>query len=111
MTSIFPLGLPDAYREQSPDRRLALLAAGNPQILAVKKVDTSTCRAFPWSTAAGARPGSNIPTLADWPWSSYPFVVGREAPPPWLNVDWLLPQFAPERGEARRAYVEFLLAG
>jgi len=26
-------------------------------------------------------------------------------------VDWLLRQFGPERGEARRAYVEFLLAG
>jgi putative transposase len=52
-----------------------------------------------------------VDSLDDWHWSSYPFVVGREAPPPWLDADWLLRQFAPERGEARRAYVEFLLAG
>ena len=52
-----------------------------------------------------------VVSLDDWPWSSFPFVVGREAPPPWLDVDWLLRQFGPERGEARRAYVEFLLAG
>ena len=52
-----------------------------------------------------------VVSLDDWHWSSFPFVVGREAPPPWLDVDWLLRQFAPERGEARRAYVEFLLAG
>ncbi len=42
-----------------------------------------------------------VVSLDDWPWSSYPFVVGREASPPWLNVDWLLRQF--ERRESRIA--------
>ena len=26
-----------------------------------------------------------VESLEDWRWSSYPFITGQEAPPPWLN--------------------------
>lgn len=52
-----------------------------------------------------------VESLEDWRWSSYPFVTGQEAPPPWLDTDWLLGQFGTQRGEAIRSYRQFVMAG
>ncbi|HRF06945.1 transposase, partial [Accumulibacter sp.] len=41
-----------------------------------------------------------VESLEDWPWSSFPFLIGRAAPPPWLDADWLLGQFGSQRGSA-----------
>lgn len=52
-----------------------------------------------------------VDSLEDWRWSSYPLVIGQEAPPPWLDTEWLLGQFGSRRGEARNAYRQFVMAG
>lgn len=52
-----------------------------------------------------------VESLEDWRWSSYPFVTGQEEPPPWLDTEWLLGQFASQRGEALQSYRQFLMAG
>jgi hypothetical protein len=46
-----------------------------------------------------------------WPWSSYGAMVGRQAPPPWLETDWLLGQFGSERKRALPAYAAFVNEG
>ena len=49
-----------------------------------------------------------------WPWSSYAATVGKEAVPPWLNVDWSLAQFGAQRVRRVRQvarYVEFVAQG
>lgn len=52
-----------------------------------------------------------VESLEDWRWSSYPFVTGQEAPPPWLDTEWLLGQFGSLRGEALKSYRQFVMAG
>ena len=52
-----------------------------------------------------------VESLEDWPWSSFPFLIGRAAPPPWLDADWLLGQFGSQRGSARERYRAFVMAG
>lgn len=52
-----------------------------------------------------------VKSLDDWPWSSYPFVAGQEAPLPWLDTDWLLSQFGSQRSLALNAYQRFVMAG
>jgi len=52
-----------------------------------------------------------VGTADAWPWSSYNATMGRCAGPEWLDVDWLLSQFASERGEARERFLSFVLAG
>jgi putative transposase len=52
-----------------------------------------------------------VNALEDWPWSSYPMVFGQRATPPWLDTDWLLGQFAPERGKALQGCREFIMSG
>lgn len=47
----------------------------------------------------------------DWPWSSYPFVIGDVFAPPWLDTDWLLGQFGTQRAAARRAFKKFVQQG
>lgn len=45
----------------------------------------------------------------DWPWSSYPALLGLCAPPAFLSVGWLLEVFGRDRQSARRrlrAFVE-----
>ncbi len=46
-----------------------------------------------------------------WPWSSYHAMLGTEAAPPWLQTDWILGQFSPQRGRAIKKYVDFVRAG
>jgi len=48
---------------------------------------------------------------SEWPWSSYPAIIGEAPVPEWLDVDWLLGQFGKERRLAVAAYREFVMAG
>jgi len=47
----------------------------------------------------------------DWRWSSYLDMLGARSAPRWLAVDGLLAQFADERQEAVRCYVQFVAEG
>lgn len=47
----------------------------------------------------------------DWPWSSYHAVVGDVPPPDWLQVNWLLAQFSPDRQIAIRLFIDFVRSG
>jgi len=46
-----------------------------------------------------------------WPWSSYNAMVGTEVAPLWLQTEWMLGQFSPQRGRAIRKYIDFVRAG
>ncbi|MFM8900052.1 MAG: transposase [Burkholderiales bacterium] len=52
-----------------------------------------------------------VELLDDWPWSSYPCVMGKQSCPAWLDEDWLLSQFGKTRETARKKYTAFVLAG
>ncbi|MFY7940881.1 MAG: transposase [Burkholderiaceae bacterium] len=52
-----------------------------------------------------------VESLNDWPWSSYPCVLGQQACPAWLDEDWLLGQFGKTRETARQNSTAFVLAG
>nr|VFJ63687.1 MAG: REP element-mobilizing transposase RayT [Candidatus Kentron sp. DK] len=47
----------------------------------------------------------------DWPWSSYPAMIGDINSPKWLCTDSLLAQFSTEREEAVHRYARFVGAG
>lgn len=50
----------------------------------------------------------------DWPWASYPALLGLTPPPPFLTTDWVLAQFAPQRASARqrlKAFVDEAITG
>ena len=47
----------------------------------------------------------------DWRWSSYRATAGLERVPGWLQVDWVLSQFARSRRAARIAYRRFVAEG
>lgn len=47
----------------------------------------------------------------EWGWSSYRATVGRTSAPDWLEVDWVLEQFARSRSDARKAYRRFVSEG
>ena len=50
-------------------------------------------------------------SAADWPWSSYPAVMGKAAALPPLQVDATLDLFGTQTGPARRAYARFVSEG
>ena len=52
-----------------------------------------------------------IGRLEEWPWSSYLATCGQAARPAWLQTDWILGQFGPERAGAIAGYVAFVHAG
>jgi putative transposase len=52
-----------------------------------------------------------VQSLTDWPWSSYASMIGREAAASWLQTDWILSQFSPQRDRAIAAYADFVRAG
>jgi REP element-mobilizing transposase RayT len=52
-----------------------------------------------------------VNNIEAWRWSSYPIVTGQEAAPRWLDTDWLLGQFAPERRQAIQGFREFVMSG
>ncbi|MGR8950890.1 MAG: transposase [Gammaproteobacteria bacterium] len=47
----------------------------------------------------------------DWPWSSYRAMTGVVSPPVWLETDWLLGQFDPQRKRAQEKFIDFVRAG
>lgn len=49
--------------------------------------------------------------LAKWRWSSYRAMIGAEAAPDWLQTDWILGQFSPQRGRAVNRYIDFVREG
>lgn len=52
-----------------------------------------------------------VKDVADWPWSSYAAMTGRQAAPDWLQTDWILGQFSAQRRRAINLYVDFVRAG
>jgi len=52
-----------------------------------------------------------INNIQDWQWSSYLAMIGEQAPPEWLEVDWLLSQFGNKRQLAIGHYKDFVRAG
>jgi hypothetical protein len=49
--------------------------------------------------------------VSEWGWSSYHATIGTAGSPGWLATDWLLSQFAGDRGEAIRQYQAFVRDG
>ncbi len=49
--------------------------------------------------------------LEQWPWSSYLATCGQAADPGWLQVDFVLSQFASQRARAIARYVAFVHEG
>ena len=47
----------------------------------------------------------------EWPWSSYPAMVGETKAPAWQDTDWLLGQFGKQRKRAISAYQRFVMEG
>ena len=47
----------------------------------------------------------------EWPWSSYRVMTGEVIAQPWLSTDGLLAQFATQREDAIRRYIEFVAQG
>ena len=50
-------------------------------------------------------------SLDDWHWSSHPHFMRPDAKPAWLETDWLLGHFGPDRASALHAYNAFILNG
>jgi hypothetical protein len=49
--------------------------------------------------------------LEQWPWSSFLATCGQTAKPNWLQTDFVLSQFAPQRARAIAKYVAFVHEG
>ena len=54
---------------------------------------------------------SMVNNMDDWPWSSYPAMMGDGTAPEWLETDWLLSQFGKSRKIAREKYKNFVRQG
>ncbi|MEQ1917347.1 MAG: transposase [Gallionella sp.] len=52
-----------------------------------------------------------VKDIADWYWSSYAAMLGIRATPEWLQTDWILGQFSPQRRRAINLYIDFVRAG
>jgi REP element-mobilizing transposase RayT len=52
-----------------------------------------------------------VQRVAQWPWSSYPAMVGDCESPEWLTSDFVLSQFAKQRKVAIKRYINFVEAG
>jgi putative transposase len=51
-----------------------------------------------------------VEEAVDWKWSSHGAVLGKVAPPPFLDVEWTLVQFARKQELARESYARFVAA-
>lgn len=49
--------------------------------------------------------------IDDWPWSSYPAMIGLIASPAWFTSDWVLSQFGKQKKRAQEKYKKFVLEG
>ncbi|MHA4871256.1 transposase [Duganella sp. PWIR1] len=47
----------------------------------------------------------------EWPWSSYPYIVGIHTPPPWLDINSTLSIFGAAPADAIAAYRQFVIQG
>lgn len=52
-----------------------------------------------------------VKNVGDWPWSSYPAMIGEAPSPAWLQRDWVLGQFGRQRNRAIVGYVDFVRVG
>lgn len=52
-----------------------------------------------------------VADVEDWPWSSYPEMVGEAPALPWLNARGLLSMFSDRLGRARQKYIDFVREG
>jgi REP element-mobilizing transposase RayT len=52
-----------------------------------------------------------VEEAVDWKWSSHRAMLGKVAPPPFLDVEWALGQFARKLEQAREEYAAFIAAG
>jgi REP element-mobilizing transposase RayT len=52
-----------------------------------------------------------VKEVAAWPWSSYAAMTGTQPAPAWLQTDWILGQFSPQRPRAIIQYIDFVRAG
>jgi putative transposase len=52
-----------------------------------------------------------VEEAVDWKWSSHRAMLGKVAPPPFLDVEWTLGQFARKLEQARAEYADFVAAG
>lgn len=52
-----------------------------------------------------------VKNLDQWPWSSYPAIMGLAPTAEWLDTDWLLNQFGRQRKLARLNYHKFIMQG
>ncbi len=52
-----------------------------------------------------------VEDVRDWPWSSFPAMIGEATRPTWLARDWLLGRFGQQRDIAIGGYIDFVRAG
>ncbi|MDH5553021.1 MAG: transposase [Nitrosomonas sp.] len=52
-----------------------------------------------------------VKRLDDWPWSSYPAMVGDAPKPQWLTTDWILSLFGKQRKRVMEKYRQFVVDG
>jgi putative transposase len=52
-----------------------------------------------------------VADAAQWPWSSYAAMIGNQTVPSWLQTDWILGQFSPQRSNGIALYIDFVRAG
>lgn len=52
-----------------------------------------------------------VKDVCEWPWSSYPFMIGEQKAPDWLETDWLLSCFGESRSESILHYKNFVREG
>jgi hypothetical protein len=52
-----------------------------------------------------------VKLLEEWPWSSYRATAGKEKPPEWLSVSWILGRFGRTVAKARCGYRRFVAQG
>ncbi len=52
-----------------------------------------------------------VADVGDWPWSSYPAMIGQVPSPVWLQTGWILGQFSSRRKQARLGYEDFVRTG
>jgi REP-associated tyrosine transposase len=52
-----------------------------------------------------------VEEAVDWKWSSHRAMLGKVAPPPFLDVEWALGQFARKLEQAREEYADFIAVG
>jgi putative transposase len=52
-----------------------------------------------------------VKSAGQWHWSSYRYMTGHTASPPWLETDRILSQFSAQRAQAQQRFVRFVAEG